>query len=225
MTSLPGVLLILLAPLCLFAKEDFYIYTPSGPLRVKVEPASELKHRGIVKQQYDYSCGAAVLATLFTYYLGEEVDEGSVIKDLFRVGDVEKIRRRQGFSLLDLKRYALMKGYRATGYRATVEDLVKLGVPAIVAIDVGNYRHFVIFKGVYKGRVLLADPALGNTVVSVGEFRRIWVKNIALVIRPKNGDFKKKGFSEEDLVIVRDEFLRQIFVPQSLPVYRSIADF
>ncbi|MDQ7037803.1 MAG: C39 family peptidase [Aquificota bacterium] len=224
MLSLLVALLVLTAPVHLFA-ENTYIYTPFGPVRVKVKPVSEIKHRGIVKQRYDYSCGAAVLATLFKYYFGEEVDEKSVIETLFRVGDVEKIKKRQGFSMLDLKRYAVLKGYRATGYKATVEDLVRLGVPAIVAIDVGNYRHFVIFKGVYKGRVLLADPALGNTVVSVGEFRKMWVKNIALVIRPKDGDFKKKGISEEDLVIVRDEFLRQVFVPQSLPVYRSIADF
>ncbi len=225
MLSLLLAFFVLFLPAPLFAGGEVYIYTPFGPVRVPVKPVSEIKHAGIVKQQYDYSCGAAVLATLFRYYFGEDVDEGSVIKDLFKVGDVEKIRKRQGFSMLDLKRYALMKGYKATGYKATVEDLVKLGVPAIVAIDVGNYRHFVIFKGVYKGRVILADPAFGNTVISVGEFRKMWVRNIALVIRPKEGDFKRKGISEEDLVIVRDDLLRLIFVPQSLPVYRSTADF
>ena len=221
-----AVLLVLLWSSSVLSSEGgLYLYTPLGPLRVSVKPQSEVKHRGIVKQEYDYSCGAAVLATLFTYYFGEEVDERSVIRDLFKVGDVKKIKERQGFSMLDLKRYAVMKGYRAVGYRATVEDLVRLGLPAIVAIDFGNYKHFVIFKGVYNGRVLLADPALGNTVVSVDEFRRMWVRRIALVITPKDGKLRKVGVSEEDLQIVRDDYLRQSFMARTLPVYRTTADF
>lgn len=205
---------------------EIYIYTPAGVSRVKVEPASKLKHKGIVKQEYDYSCGAAVLATLFKYYFGEkDLTEKEVIEGLFKVGDVKKIKERQGFSMLDLKRYAVMKGYKAVGYRASVKDLVELGLPAIVAIDFGNYKHFVLFKGVYKGRVLLADPAFGNTVVSVEEFERIWVKNIALVISPKEGKELSFGISEEDIVIVKDEYLRQIHLPGSLPIYRTDLDF
>lgn len=38
-------------------------------LRPKVKPVSAFKDRNIVKQAYDYSCGAASTATLFNYYL------------------------------------------------------------------------------------------------------------------------------------------------------------
>lgn len=43
----------------------------------------ELRDRGVIKQQEDYSCGAAALATLMIYYFGDETPEKEIL-DLLR---------------------------------------------------------------------------------------------------------------------------------------------
>jgi hypothetical protein len=39
----------------------------------------ELRDQYLVTQEYDYSCGAAVLATLMTYYFGDETSEEEIL--------------------------------------------------------------------------------------------------------------------------------------------------
>ena len=39
----------------------------------------EQRDQGVVKQQRDYSCGAAAVATLLTYHWGREVSESDVL--------------------------------------------------------------------------------------------------------------------------------------------------
>ncbi len=174
------------------------------------KPQSYLKEKHLVKQELDFSCGSAAVATIFNYYLGEHVTEKEVIEGLFKVGNVKKIIKRKAFSLLDIKKFAEYKGYKAVGYRTDVKGLVKLGKPAIVTLELGNYKHFVVFRGVRKGRVFLADPALGNTILSVEEFERMWYKNIALVIEPKEEPKENRlAITDEDMQWVQEEKVRQ----------------
>lgn len=173
------------------------------------KPQSYLKEKHLVKQELDFSCGSAAVATIFNYYLGEHVTEKDVIEGLFKVGNVKKIIKRKAFSLLDIKKFAEYRGYKAVGYRTDVKGLVKLGKPAIVTLELGNYKHFVVFRGVRKGRVFLADPALGNTILSVEEFERMWYKKIALVIEPKEEPKNNKlAITDEDMQWVQEEKVR-----------------
>ncbi len=193
----------------------------------KVEkPQSYLKEKHLVRQKLDFSCGSAAVATIFNYYLGENVTEKEVIEGLFKVGNVKKIIQRKAFSLLDIKKFAESRGYKAVGYRTDLKGLVKLGKPAIVTIDFGNYKHFVVFRGVAKGRVFLADPALGNTILPVEEFERMWYKNIALIIEPKEDvkDHKLK-VDDEDMQWVREEKLRSNIWYYDIMTPRSPLDF
>ncbi|WP_456393371.1 C39 family peptidase [Persephonella sp.] len=193
-------------------------------VRPKVVPLNRIKMRNVIKQKLDFSCGSAAVATLFKYYLGLNVTEQQVINGLFKVGNVQKIIKRKGFSLLDIKKLAVALGYKAAGYKTDVKGLASLGKPAIVSITIGKYKHFVIFKGVRNGRVFLADPALGNTVMSVGDFEKIWYRNIALVIFPRD-DKAKFGISDKELNYVSSDFVRQSLYRPILPGYRSFSDF
>ncbi len=158
-------------------------------LRMDVKSLREIQTDGIVIQKHDYSCGSAAMATLMGY-LGEEVKEEEVIESILRTGNLEKIARRGGFSLLDLKRYAESRGYNAEGYRAdTLSDLLRLSLasgesmfPVLVPIVINNYKHFVILRGMRDGRVFLADPSRGNTTMPVYEFEEYWFKNIFLIV-------------------------------------------
>lgn len=182
-------------------------------VRPKVKPLSAFKNRNLVRQQLDYSCGAASVATIFNYFLGEDVTEEKVIKGLLTVGNTEKIIERKGFSLLDMRKFAEYMGYEAAGYRTDLKGLVSLDKPSIVPIVIRDYKHFVVFRGVANGRVFLADPAFGNITLLIHEFERIWHANVALVIKPKNGEFLDRlKITEKDMMMVgSDEVRRTLF--------------
>jgi uncharacterized protein len=85
------------------------------------------------------------------------------------------IKIRQGFSLLDLKRYVDGRGYRGVGYgKMTFAELVEKA-PIMIPINFFGYNHFVIFRGVMVDRVLLADPAWGNRTISRDDFENAWI--------------------------------------------------
>ncbi|WP_170144725.1 C39 family peptidase [Hydrogenivirga caldilitoris] len=195
-------------------------------VKVKVKTAQELKFTNVVRQKLDYSCGSATVATIFNYYLGVPVEEEKVTHRMFEIGDKEKIAQRKGFSLLDMKRFAESYRFKAYGIKTDIKGLVKLNKPAIVTVVIGNYKHFVVFRGVYKGRVFIADPAFGNTILTPEEFERIWYKNIALVIEPKEGKTDNKlAITEKDMQTVSAGYLRGELVHQMLPTYRYSTDF
>jgi hypothetical protein len=120
-----------------------------------------------------------VLATLLTYQHGDPVSEREIATDLIKrkeyIARPELVRVRQGFSLLDLKRYVDSRGYRGVGYgRLTMEDLIAQA-PIIVPVNFFGYNHFVIFRGVRGDRVLLSDPAWGSRTMRREKFEDAWL--------------------------------------------------
>jgi predicted double-glycine peptidase len=214
-------------------KEEFHIsiVTPGDDVRLRhrIKPLSEFKDADLVRQMYDYSCGSAALATILNFYLGENLSEKQVINGLLRHGEREKITKRRAFSMLDMKRFVKVLGYRGVGYKAGIDDLRTLDGPCIVSIKPRKYLHFVVFKGIYEDHVFVADPSLGNMSFTVSKFEEIWEKNIALVVYPK-GD---KGMDalrleEEDLRIMTEDMARRVlfhYTPLfTLPLEKGVQD-
>lgn len=144
-----------------------------------VKSLLEMRQQGVVVQKYDLSCGAAALATLLNFQFGDPVTERDVNAGLIRrqeyIEHPELVRIRQGFSLLDMKRYVDGRGYQGVGFgQLDMDDLIKLA-PVIVAVSPIGYNHFVIFRGIFRDQVLLADPAYGNRTMSREKFERIWI--------------------------------------------------
>jgi predicted double-glycine peptidase len=194
-----------------------------------VRPLSETQHGRLVKQAYDYSCGSAALATVLNYQLGEDFTEKQVIQGLLQYGDAEKIAKRRAFSLLDMKRFVEVLGYHGVGYRAQMEDLKTLDRPGIVPIVIFGYRHFAVFKGIYRGHVFLADPWRGNISFPEAEFENKWYKNVVFIVHPDGApELKALRLTEEDLrYIDEDKARRIIFDPtadSTRPVDRRIDD-
>ena len=152
-----------------------------GRVSVPVESMKELKFRSVVRQQYDFSCGSAALATLLTYHYERPVSELAVFKAMFEKGDKARIRK-EGFSMLDMKRYLESRGFQADGFRVPLDKLKQVGVPAIVLTNDGGYSHFVVVKGVEDGRVLLGDPAKGLRTMERAKFERMW-NGLVVVVR------------------------------------------
>jgi hypothetical protein len=136
-----------------------------GPTRVHKEIKSyqEIKQSNVVMQREDYSCGAASLATIMTYFFNDDTSEQELldIADELVDRDEQDLEKR-GLSLLDLKHIAEHRGYRAGGFRLKVDDIKKLKGPVIIYFKPGGYEHFAVLKGVKGNRVFIADPSRGN---------------------------------------------------------------
>lgn len=160
------------------------LFTLGGTeLRVGVESMKERQFRGVIPQQFDFSCGSAALATLLTHHYETPTSERQTLIQMFEKGDQPEIRK-VGFSLLDMRRYLESVGLRADGFRIDLEKLAELGIPAIALIEVKGYKHFVVIKGVEEGRVLIGDPALGLKVIHSKKFLKSW-NGIIFLIRNK----------------------------------------
>lgn len=156
-----------------------------GNFTVTVASMKERRFKTTIKQQFDFSCGSAALATLLSHHYEDPVSEQQVFKEMYDKGDQEKIRK-EGFSLLDMKNYLEARGYMADGFRVPLEKLREVGVPAIVLINSKGYRHFVVVKGVTGREVLLGDPSLGTRTVRRSEFEDMWNGLIFLVRNKKS---------------------------------------
>jgi len=144
----------------------------------------EMRNAQLVRQHWDLTCGAAAAATVLTYQLGHPVSEREAALRMLRAGDVRLVRARLGFSLLDLKRLARSYGFDAAGYGGlTLDELVGLS-PVIVPIRVNGFGHFVVLRGRQDDRLLVADPAFGNRVMTAGAFQDAWTSRVGFVIAP-----------------------------------------
>ncbi len=144
-----------------------------GNFNVETTTYKESKFHRVVRQEHDFSCGSASLATLLSYHYRDPRDEASVFEEMIAEGDADRIRD-QGFALQDMQRYLTRHGYQSGGFRAPLDILNQAGIPAIVLINTDGYAHFVVVKGVTENAVLVGDPAMGVSSMNRDEFEKIW---------------------------------------------------
>lgn len=147
---------------------------PGGALISKnIVSMKEMHYINLVRQQTDFSCGAAALATILNYAYNYDLTEREVVAGMLKVSD-EEIVRQKGFSLLDIKNYVETLGLRGRGYNVEPEILERIKIPTIVLLDIRGYKHFVVLKKTTQDKVYIADPALGNRVMDKQEFIDGW---------------------------------------------------
>lgn len=157
-----------------------------GHFTVNVMSWRDIPFRTVVRQQYDYSCGSAAVATLLRYHYGLSVGEAEVFQSMFDRGDQARIRE-VGFSMLDMRTYLESRGYGADGLRLSLDRLATLNTPAIALITHNNYRHFVVVKGVSATHVLVGDPTFGLQTYTRADFEAVWNGVVLAVRRPPEG--------------------------------------
>lgn len=152
-----------------------------GGYTLHVTSLKEARFRSTVRQHFDFSCGSAALATLLSYHYDRPVSEEQVFSAMYAHGDQPRIQR-EGFSLLDMKRYLAQQGFTADGYRQPLDKLAQAAFPAIVRIVENGYLHFVVIKGVDGERVLVGDPAGGTRAMRRAAFEAAWPDKLLFVI-------------------------------------------
>jgi predicted double-glycine peptidase len=193
-----------------------------GGFNVRVVSVKEARFTTTLRQQYDFSCGSAAVATLLTYQFGQPVAEREVFAYMYEHGDRAKIRK-EGFSMLDMKRYLASRGFSADGFDVSMERLAQEGLPAIVLLSERGYRHFVVVKGMARGRVLVGDPAMGTRAISFERFSHLWVNRLLFVIHNRRelakfnlaGDWRVAPAAPLDLAIERARLMDSLPVRQA----------
>ncbi len=183
------------------AEEQRTEWIPRAPVRDpehvfarRVWSWRELRTQNIVMQRRDYSCGAAALATLARYYLGDQHASEDYFLDaldgLLTQQEIED-RIENGLALSDLRRVADKTGYEAVVTELSFEKLSEAKVPLLVGIAEDEYKHFVVYRGTNFRWVFLADPIRGHIRLTPNQFIRQWQKNLALAISKPNQDVPK----------------------------------
>ena len=152
---------------------------------VKVTSLKEMrlrnKFKSTIRQEEDYSCGSAAIATLLTFHYQQPTSYREVMDAMYSKGDQAKIRR-EGFSLLDMKLYLENRGYRADGFKVSLDKLIETKTPAIALIRDNGFNHFVVIKGIHDNKMLIGDPALGTRLIPRKEFESKWLNGLVFVI-------------------------------------------
>lgn len=167
-------LIMLLAALCgsrahsadTIADESALVASHSTTFQVPVKSWKALRDAQIVKQDLDYSCGAASLATLLTAYYGQNVTEEALLKAM------DKGDGRASFE--DMARALPQFGFKAQGFAASWEQLTRLKMPVVVYVKHRKEEHFSVLRGISGDTVWLADPNLGNRTYSREQFLAMW---------------------------------------------------
>ena len=134
--------------------------------KIKVQSWKERRDFNIVKQDLDFSCGAASVATLLNNFYGQKLTEEEVLKKMGK----EQMRASFG----DMQRIMLDFGFEAKGYALSFEQLMQLKIPVIVYLKYRKDDHFSVLRGVDGNTVLLADPSLGHVSMSRAQFLDAW---------------------------------------------------
>ena len=157
------------------------------------------KIRKVSVLQHDSSdCGAACLVSAIKYYGGNS--------------NIEKIRRlsgtnQTGSSLLGLYQAAKTHGMDATGYEASVKDIIEYDNILILHVtpDKG-LEHYILCFGYESGKFIIWDPAKGLTMLSEYDLEKIWLSRKCLGLSP-NGSFR---YEKEDMKSKRRWVLKTV---------------
>lgn len=155
----------------------------SGGGTIDVKTWVERRDDRVTKQAYDFSCGAASVATILKEFYGLAIDEPDVLIELPDEG--------RKYTFQDLADVVRIWGFTGTGFRLSYDDLAKLKIPAVAHLNYRERDHFTVIRGITPDIVHLADSSMGNRTFRERAFRRHWEKGpegLILLILPENAD-------------------------------------
>lgn len=174
---------------CIVFANSAFIENPIAHQKIQIQSWKSQRDLGIVKQDLDFSCGAASVATLLNNFYGKNYSEAGILDKM------DKTQMRASFD--DMQHIMPELGFEAKGYALPFEQLAQLKIPVIVYLKYRKNDHFSVLNGINGETVLLADPSLGHVSMSKAQFLNAWktrdgeMEGKILAIVPKNADFVK----------------------------------
>ncbi len=148
------------------AATEALVSTPTLKGAVAVKSWKDLRDANVVKQDLDYSCGAASVATIMNGFYGFEVTEEALLETMAKDGAA---------SFNDMAEVVRGYGLKGVGVALNFDQLKKLKTPAIAYLRYRDDDHFSVIRGIAAdGTVQLADPSWGNRRFTRQQFLIMW---------------------------------------------------
>jgi uncharacterized protein len=175
-----------------------------------------MRFEATVPQNADFTCGAASIATLLTYYWGTPTTEAAALATLkhrYTEAEIKSIGEH-GLSFDDLIFMSNKLGFVAQGAKVSLDQLANLSGPVIAHLDKGAFQHFVVLQRVGESVYYIADPIVGQLAMSADEFGTQYTGN-ALAIWKADADLPSHSMltNPRDGIRVGDSLRRIINVP------------
>jgi hypothetical protein len=152
-------------------------------------PYSERKFDGVIGQTADFTCGAASVATVLTFYWNRPTTEIEVL-GLIRSRYTEaqwKNREDNGVSFDDLIFASRKLGFLADGAELPIDELPKLAAPVILHLDKGKFQHFSVLRRAHSEVFYMADSIVGQVVLTRPDLQGQYTGKALAIARKKAG--------------------------------------
>ncbi|WP_274584452.1 C39 family peptidase [Neisseria leonii] len=159
------IFFLFLLPEIVFANPTFNA-NPIAYQKIQVQSWKAQRDFGIVKQDLDFSCGAASVATLLNNFYGQNLTEEEILNKM------DKTQMQASFD--DMQRIMPELGFKAKGYALPFEQLVQLKIPVVVYLKYRKNDHFSVLRGINDDTVWLADSSWGHVSMSKEQFLAAW---------------------------------------------------
>ena len=142
------------------------LFTATLQGQIPIKTWKDLRDEQIVKQDLDYSCGAASVATIMNGFYGLDVTEAELL---------DRMEADGAASFQDLAEVVQAYGLKGMGIALNFEQLHQLKVPAIAYLKYRDDDHFSVIRSVNSdGSVSLGDPSWGNRRFTQQQFLEMW---------------------------------------------------
>ena len=129
----------------------------------------DMRDDKLEKQDEDFSCGSASVATILRSFYGLDVYEKDILDEVEKIGDDGTA------SFSDLEQAVKKFGFKAIGLSVSFEKLKLIKIPAIVYLRYRGDDHFSVIRGISEsGVVWLGDPSWDNRKFTEHQFRKMW---------------------------------------------------
>lgn len=128
----------------------------------------------LTRQQAEFDCGSAALATLLSFYTDRAVEPDHLIRSRSFTTDEWQRVRREGFSLSQLADMAAALKAEPSVTRLPSRALSSVPLPVLVYLRLPTGPHFSVLTGIAGRRVTLADPTQGALMWTLNQFLRAW---------------------------------------------------
>ena len=129
----------------------------------------DFRYTNVIEQSNEYTCGAAAVATLLTYFYGIPVTEQDVLSLVYSSMRTrgEKPEQGRGLTAYDLKEALEAEGVETKGFLvkpAALQDyFTRGGLPVIIHLTKPE-KHFEVAVGMIGDQIVIADPSWGRSV-------------------------------------------------------------
>ena len=162
-----GVMAVIFAENSYSGAQFFNRSSVSGS--IKTVSWKQLRDDRLEKQDLDFSCGSASVATILRSFYGVDVYEKDILNEVEIIGDDGTA------SFSDLEQAVKKYGFKGVGLSVNFEKLKSMKIPAIVYLRYRGDDHFSVIRGISEsGVVWLGDPSWGNRKFSEHQFKKMW---------------------------------------------------